>query len=96
MPKVRSLIRLQDEEVLATWTEELHPLEQMAIGYFQFSGAAQSGQLGEYWTLMAVASGIRIAESEWELSAAIDSMIKAAGKIALGGGGMVAGMIPGA
>ena len=88
VPKVKRLVQAGKDEVLATWTEELNPIQQMALGYFQFTGAGLNAALGGYWTLMAVASGVRTAQVQWEVSAAADTMIKGAAKVALGVGGM--------
>ena len=81
VPKVRKLYQVGKEEVLATWTQELNPEQQLAIGYFQFTNATHSGQFGPYWTLVAAASGIRIGQMQWEVSAAADQMIKGAGEV---------------
>ena len=87
--RVKKLFRAGSEEVLAMWTEEQHPVEQMALGYFQFTEAAQSAQFGGYWTLVAVASGIRLAQVKWEASAYADQMIKGAAKVTTKAGALI-------
>ena len=89
--QVKRLTRQGSEVVLATWTEELDPVGKGALGYFAFVEGGGSAQLGGYWTLVAVATGIRLAQVKWEASAAAEQMIKGAGKVVMGAGGLVGG-----
>lgn len=97
VPKVRKLAPIAGEgagEVLATWTEELDMMGRMVLGYFEFTekGVAGQARLGAYWTLVSVASAVRLAQIKWEASAAADQMIKGAAKVALSAASMGAGM----
>ena len=78
----RKLFRLRGgaEEVVGVWADEKDPQALAAgrLGSFVFHGSGATGELGPYWTLLAVASCVKLFQNTWEARAAADKMIKAA------------------
>lgn len=78
-PLERRLIRLestttQGQEVVGVWTDDVSPLTGNKLGTFQFLGSGATGELGEYWTLMAVMSLIRILEVRYPGAEGVSGM----------------------
>ena len=92
-PYERKLVRLGTgqgqgtEEIVGIWTDEQDPQTLAAgnLGTFAFQGSGATGELGEYWTLLAVASCVKLFQNTWEARAAVDKIIKAASNL-LGAG----------
>jgi hypothetical protein len=75
----RRLIRLestatQGEEVVAVWTDDASPMTGNKLGAFEFLGSGATGELGEYWALMAVMSFIRIIEIRYPGAEGVSGM----------------------
>lgn len=85
----RALIRMKGEEVVGRWTDDPAPEKSAKLGTFQFEGSGATGELGQYWTLMAVMTLLRISQIKWEASAAADKMLSAAARVTLLGAGLV-------
>ncbi|KAK2882746.1 hypothetical protein FQN49_000058 [Arthroderma sp. PD_2] len=73
-------------EVVGVWTKQVEVEEDCKMGTFQFQGRGATGELGEYWTLMAVMTVIRLCQVEWVAKGAAEKIIKGGGK--LGGVGL--------
>lgn len=90
----RRLVRLSSstetgEDIVAIWIDELIP-EKSKLGTFCFQGSGATGELGQYWALMAVMTSIRISQMEWLASIVADNMIK--GAVGLAGAGIGIGI----
>ena len=76
-PAIRRLSRSKDKDktVLATWTEGTVPGKDGKLATFRFTDGARE-EFGEYWALMAVASALRICQSEWTALAGVEEFQK--------------------
>jgi hypothetical protein len=94
-PFERRLVRLgggatpTGEEVVCKWIGEPNTEWVNKMGSLYFQGRGATGELGQYWFLMAVMSLLWIVKIDWEAAALADSIINAAGKLAGAGIGMV-------
>jgi hypothetical protein len=81
-----------EEEVVGTWTGELRTSPKAKgqedgipgtckMGTFQFQGSGATGELGQYWTLMAVMALLRMVEGELRALHMVVQMGKAAGEL---------------
>ena len=77
-PQVRRLARLAGEEVefVARWVEGTVPTRQGKIASFEFLGSGATGELGEYWALMAVASALRICQWHWYVELLLSELLE--------------------
>ncbi|KAF3481667.1 uncharacterized protein GIQ15_04426 [Arthroderma uncinatum] len=69
-------------EVVGIWSKKLEIGEDCKMGTFRFQGSGATGELGEYWTLMAVMSVIRLCQVDWVAKGAAEGFFKAGGKLA--------------
>lgn len=85
----RRLVRMQGggaawEEVVGVWTDETpSSMRGNKLGTFEFLGSGTTGELGPYWTLMAVVTLLRILEVNSAGPEALAAMSGVAGGMVL-------------